>query len=102
MRCIARLVAWTELTPAPCQAKLLKFHELKASGTHFNVSLARNRQLRNPHIYAKLVKWVDVDEGASCYPQRAPDAWNATPAHRRAMMREGGKNVLGASMRRPV
>lgn len=50
-------------------AKLAKFHELKRHGTHFNESLARNRSFHNPHIYAKLVDWVDIDETASAYSE---------------------------------
>lgn len=55
------------------QAKVASFHKLKASGTHFNTSLARNRAFRNPHIYAKLVKFVDVLETGTNYPKEVWD-----------------------------
>ncbi|PWN46173.1 hypothetical protein IE81DRAFT_86189 [Ceraceosorus guamensis] len=77
------------------QEKLAIFHGLKAQGTHFNVSLARNRQLRNPHIFDKLVRWVEVDESGTLYPDMAPNTWAATKSERRAMVREGGKDRLG-------
>ncbi|CEH17756.1 Transcriptional regulator [Ceraceosorus bombacis] len=82
------------------QEKLATFHGLKAQGTHFNVSLARNRQLRNPHIFDKLVKWVDVDESGTRYPDMAPNTWAATKLERRAMLREGGKDRLAEMQRR--
>lgn len=72
-----------------------KFHLLKAQGTHFNTSLLRNRQLRNPRIYEQLVRWVDVDECGSCFPERAPGAWVASAEQRRRMLREGGAERLG-------
>ena len=60
---------YIDRTYAVCigQAKLSKFHELKRSTnpTHFNDSLMSNRAFRNPHLYAKLVSFVDVDEYAS-------------------------------------
>ncbi|KAG6900065.1 hypothetical protein C0995_004387 [Termitomyces sp. Mi166 len=45
--------------------KLAQFHALKTHATnpkHFNDSLMSNRSFRNPHLYAKLVEFVDVDE----------------------------------------
>ncbi|PWN33955.1 uncharacterized protein FA14DRAFT_114256, partial [Meira miltonrushii] len=50
---------------ASLTAKLAHFHELKQKGTHFNQSLNNNRSFRNPHIYAKLVDWIGVDENTS-------------------------------------
>lgn len=50
------------------QAKLAQFHALKrdpARPKHFNDSLMSNRSFRNPHLYAKLVEFVDVDERAT-------------------------------------
>lgn len=54
------------------QAKLAKFHALKrdsANPKHFNDSLMANRSFRNPHLYAKLVEFVDVDERTTNFPQ---------------------------------
>ena len=55
------------------QAKLAKFHDLKRAPnpTHFNDSLMSNRAFRNPHLYAKLVSFVDVDECATNF-----QVWN--------------------------
>lgn len=60
--------------------KLASFHALKSSATqpkHFNDSLLSNKGFRNPHIYDKLVAFVDIDESASgaetsawSFPQR--------------------------------
>ncbi|KAK7044917.1 HCNGP-domain-containing protein [Favolaschia claudopus] len=63
----------------PCdpalQTKLAGFHALK-TGTppkHFNDSLMNNRAFRNPHLYAKLVEFVDVDERTTNFP---PELWD--------------------------
>ncbi|KAJ7449510.1 HCNGP-domain-containing protein [Mycena latifolia] len=68
-------------TTAPCdpalQTKLATFHDLKR-GTppkHFNDSLMGSRAFRNPHLYAKLVEFVDVDERATNFP---PAMWDPT------------------------
>lgn len=34
-----------------------------------------NRSFRNPHLYAKLVEFVDVDESATNFPK---DIWDPT------------------------
>ncbi|PWN51846.1 hypothetical protein IE53DRAFT_33605 [Violaceomyces palustris] len=49
------------------EEKLAKFHALKKQGTHFNTSLSRNQAFKNPHIYAKLVEFVEIDEKGSNY-----------------------------------
>ncbi|EIN08652.1 HCNGP-domain-containing protein [Punctularia strigosozonata HHB-11173 SS5] len=54
------------------QAKLARFASLKQdpkSPQHFNDSLMSNRAFRNPHLYAKLVEFADVDERASYFPR---------------------------------
>ena len=58
------------------QAKLAQFAALKLdpqNPKHFNDSLMSNRSFRNPHLYAKLVEFVDVDERTTNFP---PDIWN--------------------------
>lgn len=83
------------------QAKLAHFHTLKAQqGTHFNQSLARNRSFRNPHIYAKLVEWVEVDETGSAYGDMvnasAPDdVWMSSKAARTALKVHGSREAIG-------
>ncbi|TCD64273.1 hypothetical protein EIP91_004312 [Steccherinum ochraceum] len=58
------------------QAKLAQFHQLKKDPDqprHFNDSLMANRSFRNPHLYAKLVEFVDVDERTTNFPK---DIWD--------------------------
>ncbi|KAG2154135.1 HCNGP-like protein-domain-containing protein [Suillus bovinus] len=58
------------------QTKLAQFHALKQDSEHpkhFNDSLMSNRSFRNPHLYAKLVEFVDVDERTTNFPK---DMWD--------------------------
>ena len=58
------------------QAKLAQFHALKRDQEqpkHFNDSLMSNRSFRNPHLYAKLVEFADVDERSTNFPR---DIWD--------------------------
>jgi hypothetical protein len=69
------LLIYVFLTNA-LQAKLAQFHTLKKDPhqpKHFNDSLMSNRSFRNPHLYAKLVEFVDVDERATNFPK---DIWD--------------------------
>jgi hypothetical protein len=57
----------------------LQFRAYKAHPTqpkHFNDSLMANRSFRNPHLYAKLVEFVDVDESATNFPKDLWDPWD--------------------------
>ncbi|KAF6748093.1 HCNGP-like protein-domain-containing protein [Ephemerocybe angulata] len=66
----------TEPVDEEVAAKLAKFLELKRDPTnpkHFNDSLMSNRSFRNPHLYANLVDWANVDEKVTNFPQ---DIWN--------------------------
>ncbi|QRV75942.1 HCNGP domain-containing protein [Ceratobasidium sp. AG-Ba] len=54
-------------------AKVAKFLALKKQGTHFNDILMRNKSFNNPHIYAKLVDFVEVDETGTNFPK---NIWN--------------------------
>lgn len=57
-------------------AKLTQFHTLKHDPTtprHFNDSLMANRAFRNPHLYAQLVDFVDVDERSTNFPKEVWD-----------------------------
>ncbi|KAF8623197.1 hypothetical protein AX17_007518 [Amanita inopinata Kibby_2008] len=52
--------------------KLSHFHTLKrdpANPKHFNDSLMSNRSFRNPHLYTKLVEFVDIDERTTNFPR---------------------------------
>ncbi|KAF8961762.1 HCNGP-like protein-domain-containing protein [Flammula alnicola] len=67
-------------SPEPCdpalQAKLTQFSTLKhdpVNPKHFNDSLMSNRSFRNPHLYTKLVEFVDVDERTTNFPK---DMWD--------------------------
>jgi len=58
------------------QAKLAQFSALKrdpVNPKHFNDSLMSNRSFRNPHLYTKLVEFVNVDERATNFPK---DMWD--------------------------
>ncbi|KAK0473714.1 HCNGP-like protein-domain-containing protein [Armillaria novae-zelandiae] len=58
------------------ETKLAQFHALKDDSSnpkHFNDSLMSNRSFRNPHLYAKLVEFVDVDERITNFPK---DVWD--------------------------
>jgi len=60
------------------EAKLAQFHAFKHdvdNPRHFNDTLMSNRSFRNPHLYAKLVEFVDVDESATNFPK---DMWDPT------------------------
>ncbi|KAJ7060857.1 HCNGP-like protein-domain-containing protein [Mycena amicta] len=73
----------------PCdpaiQTKLAQFHALKTSNPpkHFNDSLMGSRAFRNPHLYAKLVEFLDVDEQTTNFPSelwdpgKVEDGWYA-------------------------
>ncbi|KAJ6557821.1 HCNGP-like protein-domain-containing protein [Mycena capillaripes] len=63
--------ASTEPCDPAIQTKLAQFHALKTStpAKHFNDSLMGSRAFRNPHLYAKLVEFVDVDERTTNFPR---------------------------------
>ncbi|KAJ7192970.1 HCNGP-like protein-domain-containing protein [Mycena pura] len=67
--------ASTEPCNPTIQAKLSQFHALKSGDPpkHFNDSLMGSRAFRNPHLYAKLVEFVDVDERTTNFP---PELWD--------------------------
>ncbi|KAG8745385.1 hypothetical protein FRC10_008244 [Ceratobasidium sp. 414] len=60
-------------------AKVAKFLALKKQGTHFNDILMRNKSFNNPHIYAKLVDFVDVDETGTNFPKNMWDPHDIQP-----------------------
>ncbi|KAE8222972.1 hypothetical protein CF319_g3932 [Tilletia indica] len=63
------------------ESRLANFHSLKSSGTHFNSSLMRSHAFHNPHIYAKLVSFVDIVETGSNYKfLTRPGAWDSHDA----------------------
>ncbi|KAH7912371.1 HCNGP-like protein-domain-containing protein [Hygrophoropsis aurantiaca] len=71
---------------SPCDPgiveKLAQFHSLKRdpqNPKHFNDSLMSNRSFRNPHLYAKLVEFIDVDERTTNFPT---DIWNPNDVQR--------------------
>ena len=75
------------------QAKLAHFHHLKRTQhKHFNTSLMSNKSFRNPHLYAKLVEFVDVDEGGTNYPK---DVWDP----REGLKEEWFADTIGACIR---
>ncbi|PPQ77459.1 LOW QUALITY PROTEIN: hypothetical protein CVT26_005845 [Gymnopilus dilepis] len=67
-------------TTAKCepalQTQFTRFGNLKIDPMkpmHYNDNLMGNRTFRNPHLYAKLVDWVDVDERSTNFPK---DIWD--------------------------
>ncbi|KAJ1942606.1 hypothetical protein FBU59_003150 [Linderina macrospora] len=55
--------------PTPCAleltAKFNQWHALKQQGANYNAVLARNRTLRNPNIYDRLVDHLNIQETGS-------------------------------------
>jgi len=68
-----------ECTDAPDPAlvtKLNQFHSLKKdpqNPRHFNDTLMSNRSFRNPHLYARMVDFIDVDERTTNFPKEIWD-----------------------------
>lgn len=46
---------------------------LRESGTRFNEHLQESKAFRNPHIYEKLVEFVELDEYSSNFPKEQFD-----------------------------
>lgn len=72
----------TEPCDPAIEAKLAQFQTLKrdpANPKHFNDSLMSNRSFRNPHLYAKLVEFVDVDERVTNFPKSIWDPSDFRP-----------------------
>lgn len=70
--CLVRTDIYLTHHSSRTQAKLAQFQTLKrdpANPKHFNDSLMSNRSFRNPHLYAKLVEFVDVDERVTNFPK---------------------------------
>jgi len=95
----------------PCsqelQTKLGRFHSLKRDqNRHFNDSLMSNRAFRNPHIYAKLVEFVDVKETATNFPKEIWDPfdvreeWYADQLAERQKVRSEGQAAAQAPGKR--
>ncbi|CAE6374059.1 unnamed protein product [Rhizoctonia solani] len=64
---------------AELSAKISKFLALKKQGTHFNDILMKNKSFNNPHIYAKLVDFVEVDETGTNFPKGMWDPHDIQP-----------------------
>jgi len=71
---------------APCdpaiEAKVAQFLALKRdpeNPRHFNDSLMSNRSFRNPHLYATLVEFVNVDERTTNFPTSIWDPNDVEP-----------------------
>jgi hypothetical protein len=81
----------------PCEptlyAKLAQFSALKrdpVNPKHFNDSLMSNRSFRNPHLYTKLVEFVDVDERTTNFPK---DIWDPANVQRDWFADQIGKYI---------
>ncbi|KAI9284336.1 HCNGP-like protein-domain-containing protein [Umbelopsis sp. AD052] len=51
------------------EARISHFLSLRESGTRFNEHLQESKAFRNPHIYEKLVEFVELDEYSSNFPK---------------------------------
>ncbi|KAF5375731.1 hypothetical protein D9615_009403 [Tricholomella constricta] len=74
--------ASTDPPDAALAHKLAQFQAMKRDATnprHFNDSLMSNRSFRNPHLYTKLVEFVDVDERTSNFPRHVWDPEDLRP-----------------------
>lgn len=74
--------ASTEPCDPALETKLAQFHTLKRdpiNPRHFNDSLMSNRSFRNPHLYTKLVEFVDVDERVTNFPRGLWDPYDVQP-----------------------
>ncbi|KAK1922375.1 HCNGP-like protein-domain-containing protein [Papiliotrema laurentii] len=59
----------TERCSPQLRAKVAQFLKLKyEKGQHINTSLLQSASFHNPHIYSKLVEFVDLDERRSYFP----------------------------------
>ncbi|CAM0134922.1 unnamed protein product [Umbelopsis sp. WA50703] len=54
---------------ADVEARIAHFLSLRESGTRFNEHLQHSKAFRNPHIYEKLVEFVELDEYSSNFPK---------------------------------
>ncbi|CAG8597093.1 11371_t:CDS:2, partial [Racocetra fulgida] len=57
------------------QEKIDHFHSLSKKGVHFNENLLKNKAFRNPHIYNKLVEFVELDEIGSNFDREIFDPY---------------------------
>lgn len=55
------------------QARIEHFLSLRETGTRFNEHLQHSKAFRNPHIYEKLVEFVELDEYSSNFPKEQFD-----------------------------
>jgi len=69
----------TQSSYSSFQSKIRHFQSLKLQGKHFNDSLMSNKAFRNPHIYAKLVEFVEVDEMGTRFPKHLWDPFDLEP-----------------------
>ncbi|KAH7042344.1 HCNGP-like protein-domain-containing protein [Linnemannia elongata] len=51
------------------QAKIEQFHRVKTRGIHFNESLMKNKNFRNPRIYQTLVEAAGLNEIGTNFPK---------------------------------
>ncbi|RIA80607.1 HCNGP-like protein [Glomus cerebriforme] len=59
--------------------QIVHFHLLKERGVHFNKNLLKNKAFRNPHIYNKLVEFVELDEIGSNFDREVYDPYGFPP-----------------------
>ncbi|CAG8483840.1 8423_t:CDS:2 [Ambispora leptoticha] len=57
------------------QTKIEHFLQLKEQGVLFNENLLKSKAFRNPHIYSKLVEFIELDEIGSNFPKDVFDPY---------------------------
>ncbi|CAG8797349.1 21653_t:CDS:2, partial [Gigaspora margarita] len=83
----------TECDPI-LQEKIVHFHSLSKKGVHFNENLLKNKAFRNPHIYNKLVEFVELDEIGSNFDREIFDPYGFPSEAFADQLAEAQKKIL--------
>ncbi|CAG8648989.1 7527_t:CDS:2 [Cetraspora pellucida] len=83
----------TECDPI-LQEKIDHFHSLSKKGVHFNENLLKNKAFRNPHIYNKLVEFVELDEIGSNFDREIFDPYGFPSEAFADQLAEAQKKIL--------
>ncbi|CAG8655486.1 16090_t:CDS:2, partial [Dentiscutata erythropus] len=76
------------------QEKIVHFHSLSKKGVHFNENLLKNKAFRNPHIYNKLVEFVELDEIGSNFDREIFDPYGFPSEAFADQLAEAQKKIL--------
>ncbi|CAG8559034.1 2435_t:CDS:2 [Paraglomus occultum] len=78
---------------AELQNKIAQYRQLKDKGILFNDNLLKNKAFRNPHIYEKLVEFVELDETGSNFDKSVFDPYGFPPEAYAEKLAETQKRV---------